>query len=200
LLICESPGSLAELGAFAIESAIANRLYVLVHADHYGKRSFIMLGPLRKLKQAYPDSVGKWEWRIVGDVVDTSSISITELEDEINFKVGETAKWAVEKFNPESEAHILIRIYWIIYILRAATVDEITKVANKIGIEVPSSTILKFLYAMKVADWIREETVTTTFYYVYYDEDPFRYAYKDTKTKSGEHLNWKAKNRHTNQK
>lgn len=98
-----------------------------------------------------------------------------------------------QKFDLHSEAHTLIRIYWIIYILRAATVEEITKVANKIGIDVPSSTILKFLYAMKVAEWIKEENAPTTYYYVYYDEDPFRYHYVDRKTKSGEHLTWKTR-------
>ena len=53
ILFCESEGSLAELGAFAMISEIASRLFVIVREKHWNTPSFIKLGPLLLIEQRY---------------------------------------------------------------------------------------------------------------------------------------------------
>lgn len=47
ILFCESEGSLAEFGAFAMIDEIAKRLFVVVRQMHWKANSFVRLGPLR---------------------------------------------------------------------------------------------------------------------------------------------------------
>lgn len=50
LLVVESPGSIAELGAFAVTPAISNRLIALIDEQHFEAESFIRLGPINRLE------------------------------------------------------------------------------------------------------------------------------------------------------
>jgi len=49
LIINESPGTLAELGAFASNDLIVQKLLVVNSKEYYGQTSFISLGPLAKI-------------------------------------------------------------------------------------------------------------------------------------------------------
>lgn len=53
ILFCESEGSLAELGAFAMIDEIAQRLFVVVQQKYWNAPSFIRLGPLRRIERKY---------------------------------------------------------------------------------------------------------------------------------------------------
>ncbi len=53
ILFCESEGSLAELGAFAVIDEIAQRLFVVVREKHWEEMSFIKLGPLRLIEHEH---------------------------------------------------------------------------------------------------------------------------------------------------
>lgn len=55
VLFSESPGSFAELGAFCTNSALSERLFVVVSKDHYEATSFIAYGPLRKIEDLKHD-------------------------------------------------------------------------------------------------------------------------------------------------
>lgn len=57
ILFCESEGSLAELGAFALIDDIAERLFVVVRRKHWNKDSFVRLGPLRRLERKFDRSL-----------------------------------------------------------------------------------------------------------------------------------------------
>lgn len=51
VIILESPGSIAELGAFANHSELRDRLVVVVDKKYQNAKSFIILGPVRYLKK-----------------------------------------------------------------------------------------------------------------------------------------------------
>lgn len=55
VLFSESPGSFAELGAFSTNSALSERLFVVVAKEHYEATSFIAYGPLRKIEDLKHD-------------------------------------------------------------------------------------------------------------------------------------------------
>lgn len=55
VLFIESPGALAELGAFCTEQVLAERLFVILFNKHFKANSFVTLGPLRILDQLHGD-------------------------------------------------------------------------------------------------------------------------------------------------
>lgn len=52
VLFVESPGSIAELGSFAVIPEITEKLIVFVHSDYSGATSFVSLGPLKRIKES----------------------------------------------------------------------------------------------------------------------------------------------------
>ena len=50
VILLESPGAIAELGAFANHSKLCKKLVVIIDRRHKGTRSFIMLGPIKYLR------------------------------------------------------------------------------------------------------------------------------------------------------
>jgi len=53
----ESVGTIAELGAFASFDTIRSKIIVINDTDHKLKQSFVNLGPLKLIRQEYPDNV-----------------------------------------------------------------------------------------------------------------------------------------------
>lgn len=50
VILLESPGAIAELGAFANHSKLCKKLIVIIDHRHKGTKSFIMLGPIKYLR------------------------------------------------------------------------------------------------------------------------------------------------------
>lgn len=56
-IVCESPGSLVELGAFANHSEIKARVIAMIEKKRKRDKSFIMLGPIKTIKKTNKDNV-----------------------------------------------------------------------------------------------------------------------------------------------
>lgn len=65
LLVVESPGSIAELGAFAVTPAINSRLIALIDEQHFEAESFIRLGPINRLENDTQRKVLVHDWHDV---------------------------------------------------------------------------------------------------------------------------------------
>ena len=63
VLIAESPGSLAELGAFASIDYIRRKLRVIVKQQHADEISFIRSDPIERLRRDNDTFVGFFPWR-----------------------------------------------------------------------------------------------------------------------------------------
>lgn len=50
VILLQSPGTFAELGAFSNHAGLCNKLVVVIDNEYKGRRSFISLGPIRYLK------------------------------------------------------------------------------------------------------------------------------------------------------
>lgn len=57
IIIVESPGSIAELGAFVNSEALPPKLIAVVDKKHRNDKSFIMLGPVAQLRDARREAV-----------------------------------------------------------------------------------------------------------------------------------------------
>lgn len=87
VVICvESPGAIAELGAFANHEELRERLIVIVDRKHKGSRSFIRLGPVRLLERSRKDSVVWW------NLTDTSDDSVRRLALDLRARIRKRAQ------------------------------------------------------------------------------------------------------------
>ena len=77
LLILESPGSIAELGAFTLLPAIRDRLVVLLSDRFYRAESYIARGPLSFLTQNNPNSVIYFNTDNLNDMIDRVRYPLT---------------------------------------------------------------------------------------------------------------------------
>ncbi|NEU96474.1 retron St85 family effector protein [Bradyrhizobium uaiense] len=59
LVIAESPGSLAELGAFTANDTIRNALRVVVQQQHDTAESFVRFGPIERIKRTRRANLGE---------------------------------------------------------------------------------------------------------------------------------------------
>ena len=62
LLFVESPGSIAELGAFSEVKPLRDKLVTIVEENHYNSKSFIKEGPLTLLEKNKSNSVRAYPW------------------------------------------------------------------------------------------------------------------------------------------
>src|SRR5580692_248692 len=62
LLFVESPGSIAELGAFAASEQLRPKTLAILNNRFKSERTFIADGPVRRIKSADADLVRYWEW------------------------------------------------------------------------------------------------------------------------------------------
>ncbi|WP_315716472.1 MULTISPECIES: retron St85 family effector protein [unclassified Bradyrhizobium] len=62
LVIAESPGSLAELGAFTANDTIRNALRVVIQNQHEVAESFVRYGPIERIKKAKRANLAVYPW------------------------------------------------------------------------------------------------------------------------------------------
>jgi hypothetical protein len=192
LLIAESAGSLTELGAFAMHEWIAPRLHVLIQMEYYHAESFIRQGPLRLMLDRH-NAVSFYPWKTRSD----GSLKITSISSHIrNIKKDITTRLKripkTEEFDRTLPRHVMIAIFWCIYILRGATIKEITEILPLLNVVRTEAEIRKYLYCMRVAGWVEETQYGhTVWFYNRVDIDPFNYSFKPGAPKR-DSLRWKS--------
>ncbi|WP_204281408.1 retron St85 family effector protein, partial [Moraxella catarrhalis] len=63
LVIAESAGSLAELGAFTANDTIRQALRVVIPDHHETAESFVRYGPIERLKNERRENLGVYPWK-----------------------------------------------------------------------------------------------------------------------------------------
>jgi hypothetical protein len=180
LVIAESPGSLAELGAFASRDAIRRSLAILIRTTHYEQESFIRYGPIEKLHKEDSDRVGVYPWRTTktGLLVKSSARShvrsITTFTNKLLDRIHKE-----HLFESDKEEQIFICILWIVYLSTAVSITQIVDYYSNTFGNISMSDMRNKLFCMKLAGWVSTYTyVNKTYWYANYDIDPFsRYAF-----------------------
>lgn len=181
LLVCESPGSLAELGAFCLKDAIVERIYVIIQEQHAEADSFVRLGPLRVIERENPDAVGAIPWEEGINANKEIEITIDAQYDDVIVKAVDQSltKPKSEKFKMENDGHRMILLYWACFMLRAATKKELLDFFEEVSVKADSADLDRYMYCMIVAGWIQKKNIGRQYFVPHHDRDPFRYAYQN---------------------
>jgi hypothetical protein len=175
-VIPESPGSLAELGAFATNEIIRRTLCVIMQERFANDESFIRLGPIENIIQNQGrDFVGFYPWR-VNDVsyrISVRSISphYQAVVEFINNHLDRVP--ASSPFHRTKELILFFLIYWIINILVAVSSSVRKDCISTLLPEAHPDDISNKLYSLMIAKWIKKYSYShKDYYYALFDNDP----------------------------
>jgi hypothetical protein len=181
LVIAESPGSLAELGAFASNETIRKALRIIMRTGHFEQESFIRYGPVQRSKNDGVDFVGvyPWETRATNNVVLISvKPHYSEMIKFVNGHLDAASK--TTQFKPTDDTSLFYIIYWVIYLSLAISFAPLANILQILLPTIEHREIRNKIYCMKLAGWIDEFPYSgKSYYFTNGDADPFQYSFKE---------------------
>ncbi|WP_428685368.1 retron St85 family effector protein [Reyranella sp.] len=159
LLFAESPGSLAELGAFAALHTVAPSLLAVLDDFYYSASSFIRNGPVRFLENEYGE-----EWILVLDRAElgisatgtNETLDVTAFASAILPAVQKrlVAKPTWSKFDPTNSGHAILFMTGLCQEFGALTIGEIRTYLSSFGI--PTDRLANYAYCAELLGWIKK--------------------------------------------
>lgn len=186
LVFSESPGSIAELGAFSVIESIRKRLLVVFHDRHSNKKSFIWQGIADHLKQNPKSSLAKkpvlvYNWPLEGSHTNQLSTrdfhGASNLNDEIN-KILKGLK-KISKFNKGDPCHLMLLVLDVLKMVQIASLVDISKILNALRVCTSRNTIrqrLSLLESVKLV--IKKQYGNQTFFLPKREAPRLKWAYK----------------------
>lgn len=156
VLVVESPGAIAELGAFSMSDAFLERLLVLVAEIHYESESFIRLGPLRRIENFSDEAVMVYDWHD-RDIAGRSF----ERYEKISEQLGEiveairafTSPAKSERvFKPSEPSHIMFLICELCDLFGALNRTEIKKYLDDLRVQIEADILSRYLFLLEKCD------------------------------------------------
>lgn len=165
LLIAESAGSLAELGAFASIDSIRANLAVLIQTSHNESESFVRYGPIQRLKIEDERRVGVYPWTINkgGNVVKSSIRShVSRITAFVNTIISRAP--GEESLKSRQDIRSFVMILWILHLSQGISITEILRYIHGI-VDLTFNDLKNKLYCMKLAGWVSTYTYENKTYW-----------------------------------
>ena len=181
LLVSESPGSIAELGAFSQIPEIREILLVLVHSNHYQENSFIKDGPIRYLLNRDEQSVQEFDWqRTRAGNLDKKSAGklAVPIKAAIDSFIGKLPR--TKKFQEDRIGHKILLVAGVVNLLRCSKLREITAAMLELGVRLEEKQLKQVLFCLELFGWVRIIKRETSYYVYTGGSDPFLFRGKGT--------------------
>lgn len=181
LIIAESAGSLAELGAFSSNEIINKSIRIIIQDKYSTAESFIRLGPVaRVINRGNRKHVGYYPWRLseTGRLVQASANShYIEIRNFIKEHIDAIS--STELFRNNVERAPFYIIYWVIFLAVAIPTQELYTYVDSIFSGISDEEKQNKLYCMQLAGWIERKAYSgKDYFFVRFSHDPFDYAFK----------------------
>lgn len=181
LVISESPGSLAELGAFASEPVIRDALRIIISEEHSLAESFVRYGPIKRIENIDREHIGIFPWRIHksnGQIVKGSlSPHSKEIMNFIQNKILATPM-SLSYAGMSVEKAIFYDILWIISVLDVCPPDPLYEAVRILHPALLDAQIRNCLYALRACRWIDTFSYSgRDYFYLPDNRDPYEYAF-----------------------
>lgn len=163
VLITETPGAIAELGAFCMDAVLRERLLVVIEREYVNREdSFICLGPLRLIrKHSEEHSV------CAVDSLKSASAFESEVEatlDTLDAKLKEEAQRP--NFSPDRTRDQFLLIADLVDLFRALNKSEIEDLLRFMHVSVSQADVRKMLWQLKLFGLLKSDQVYGVTYYV----------------------------------
>lgn len=145
LIFLESPGSIAELGAFSQIESLSERLIVVVNEDHHPKRSFISLGPLRSIEktQKHPHCVCVIPSVKPEQLVKHVSVIIDMLEQK------RSLRRPPRSFDATNPQHQILLVLDFINLFSVIQIKELQHLATHFGVHLKLQRLNQLLFLLE---------------------------------------------------
>lgn len=177
LVIVESPGSFAELGAFSMNATISKSLRVIVQTKFAEAESFIRFGPIQKIRNEDENAVAFYPWETNkngGVVANSVKGHYSEIKTFISAGIDSAPKSHL--FEADYDVKKFYVVYWVLYHSYASSLTVLHWAVSKILPDITPHQIKNCLYCLKLVGWIGRETYSNKdFYFALSSSDPITY-------------------------
>ncbi|MEE4201789.1 retron St85 family effector protein [Erythrobacter sp.] len=180
LVITESAGSLAELGAFSSEGVIREALRIIISDEHFAQESFVRWGPVKRVEDLSRERIGTFPWR-------THSKTGKIIKSSINGHIGDIANFINDQTEKIDKSHrydiipdrqIFFDLIWLLHLFEAAPPEPLYEAVRKIHPEASNEYIKDKLFTLRTCKWVGIFSYSgRDFYYLPQSIDPYEYAY-----------------------
>lgn len=163
VLITETPGAIAELGAFCMDEVLRERLLVVIQREYVNKEdSFICLGPLKLIKKHSEE----YSVCAVDSIFDPKLFEPEVLETlgVLDAKLRLEAQHPAFSTGRRRDQFLLIAD--LIDLFRALNRTEINELLKAMGVEVSTAKLKQMLWQLKLFGFIKSDQVYGVTYYV----------------------------------
>jgi hypothetical protein len=164
LLFVESPGAIAEFGAFSQMKLLRDKLVVVMEDSHFGRTSFIRNGLVEHAKRRRPKSVLSYPWLSTPTPGGTTEIdpagaadTLDEVEKEIQKILRKKSKTTA--FRTDDHGHLMLLIADLVALNVVVLQQELQGILKSLGISISSSELKKYLFLLT------QLTLISTFHY-----------------------------------
>ena len=180
VLFSESPGSIAELGSFAVLKKVQDRLLVVMHENDALKESFIWRGPALYLKNiakenGKDDPVSIYNWRKPdkdGDALVKTDFSDADALSESIVKILSVFP-KTTAFDKNQAGHVMLLVLDLLKIIHLATIEEISNVLNLLGIQYKRQTVEQHLSLLFSLEYAVRKPYQNNIYYLSSQHKPW---------------------------
>ncbi len=180
VLFVESPGSIAELGAFANSDDIRPKTLAVLNNSYESEGSFISNGPIRKLRNENQDHVHYYTWNpddlhsalTKAEFVDLTNDLVTFLEEI------EADRPRQPSLKIDERGHALLLVADLIRMPGVATTAELLECLNALGCKADREVLNRHLSVLQSVGCVIVHRRSNQKFFVRASEHPFiRYAY-----------------------
>lgn len=179
VVIAESAGSIAELGAFSVLENVSDKIVIILEDKHYRQRSFIRRGPVEYIKNSDDNRVLSYKWRNEQNKL-TNILFDTMSKDLINDIETLSSSFPNEPiFDQNNSGHVMLLITGIIGMGQALKFEEISNALHTWGVIVKKHRLSNLLSLLVSLNFIRLDRYSSYDYYTKeYDGRCVRWSFK----------------------
>jgi hypothetical protein len=171
MLFVESPGSLAELGAFSHDKVLSKKLMAVLEYSYQNGRSFIQDGPVALLKQQNPRSVLFYPWLGQPNEHGVRPLDRDEAKNTVNLLLEDLLKVMSrvpkeEKFDSGDRGHRILLIADFIKLGVIVKLSEIASLLAAAGLKLMGSRLERYLFLLEKLQLIEKREYGNNTYYV----------------------------------
>lgn len=163
LVFLESPGSIAELGAFSQIDSLSQRLIIVVTASRYSAKSFISLGPIRSVVNTQKKPFSLCVIPDLAKPIDLTPhipVVIVETLDDKRKLVD-----AKSRFDKDLPQHQMLLVLDLINLFLVTTATELKGLASHFGVPLNQERMTQLFFVLKKTDLISEKVYGGTHYF-----------------------------------
>jgi hypothetical protein len=166
ILFVESPGSIAELGAFAAIDLLCARTLAILNSKYDSTRTFISDGPVRRIRKRDNDLVRYYEWNDNKPSHPSNEDVFEDMSRELTELIVERTSPKEKTFDKTSDGHTMFLIADLINLIGITNESEILESLAFWGYTLNSERFKKYISLLKHLKLIRIRPYSNQIYYL----------------------------------